>query len=148
MTATDGTQPVTTGQSNTSRVAAGLLARIRASDRMQTEDPPPLAEPSQSGYHDTDDRGSESVPVAPSKTPSAVLAEEDITMKRRVDLAKQLRQAIKKSGLTRNQIAKQADVSYAIVHGFVAGTKDLRLETASKIAAVVGVELRARDGKR
>jgi len=64
------------------------------------------------------------------------------TMGRQVDLGEQLRKAIRRSGLTRNQIAKRADLSYSIVHGFVAGTNDLRLATASKIATIVDVDLR------
>ena len=62
-------------------------------------------------------------------------------MAQRVDLAAQLRTAIGRSGLTRNQVAKQADISYSIVHGFCAGGQDITLKTASRIAAVVGVEL-------
>ena len=46
------------------------------------------------------------------------------------------------AGLTRNQIAKQTDLSYSVVHGFMAG-RDIQLSTASKIAAVVGIELTA-----
>lgn len=63
-------------------------------------------------------------------------------MRQSVDLGEQLRKAMQRSGLTRNQIARQADLSYAVVHGFSAGTKDLRLSTASKIAAVVGIEFK------
>ncbi len=55
------------------------------------------------------------------------------------DLAGQLRRAIGGSGLTRNQVAKQAGLSYSVIHGFMAGTKDLTLNTASRIAAIVGL---------
>ena len=63
-------------------------------------------------------------------------------MSKRVNLGKQLRQAVRRSGLTRNQIARQTDVSYSIIHRFMAGTGDIQLATASKIATVVGVSLR------
>ena len=43
--------------------------------------------------------------------------------------------------LTRNQIARQTGLSYGVIHGFVAGTKDLKLETASRIATVLGLKL-------
>ncbi len=66
-----------------------------------------------------------------------------------IDLAKQLREAIERSGLTRKQIADRTGVSYSAVHGFVAGTRDMTLQSASKIAEVVGLDLRpVRRGKR
>ena len=60
-------------------------------------------------------------------------------VKKNSDLAERLRAAVRRSGLTRNQVAKRTGLSYAIVHGFMAGTQDIRLSTASEIAALVGV---------
>lgn len=55
---------------------------------------------------------------------------------------------MKRSGLTRKQIADQSGVAYSVVHGLAGGERDLRLDTASRIAAVVGVELRPVSSKR
>lgn len=65
-----------------------------------------------------------------------------------VDLGKQLRDAIRRSGLTRRQISKRSGVAYSAVHGFVGGKQTLTLESASKIADVVGIEFRPRRAKR
>lgn len=59
-----------------------------------------------------------------------------------VDLPQQLREAFEASGLSRFELARQAGVSYAIVHRFIAGQRDVKLETASKLCAVLGLELR------
>ena len=59
-----------------------------------------------------------------------------------VDLDKQLRQAIRRSGMTRKQIADRAGVSYAIIHDFVSGKRGMTLRTASKVASLLGLELR------
>ena len=58
------------------------------------------------------------------------------------DLAGQLREVIRRSGLNRKQVADQTGISYAAIHGFVGGTRDMRLSTASKVAELLGVELR------
>ena len=65
-----------------------------------------------------------------------------------INLRQQLRDAMRRSGLTRKQIADQSGVAYSVVHGFQGGNKDVLLDTASRIAAVVGVELRPVRGKR
>ena len=57
-------------------------------------------------------------------------------------LAITLRAAITASGKSRYAIAKEAGVDEQRVHQFMGGT-DLRLETASKIAEALGLELRA-----
>ena len=60
-------------------------------------------------------------------------------MKKNSDLAERLRAAVRRSGLTRNQVAKRTGLSYAIVHGFMAAKQDIQLSTAAEIAALVGV---------
>ena len=65
-----------------------------------------------------------------------------------LDLRQQLRAAMKRSGLTRKQIADETGVSYSVIHGFAGGDRDVLLATASRIAAVVRVELRPVRGKR
>jgi len=60
----------------------------------------------------------------------------------RIDLGEQLRAAFVRSGLSRFELARRAGVSYAIIHRFAGADRDIRLETASKIAEVLGMELR------
>lgn len=59
-----------------------------------------------------------------------------------VDLDKQLRKAIRQSGLTRKQIADRAGVSYSIIHSFDSGERGMTLRVASKVADLLGLELR------
>lgn len=68
----------------------------------------------------------------------------------RLDLAARLRKCIERSGLSRFALAKEAGVSYAIVHRFIGGTRDVTLTTASKSCEVLGLDLqpvRRRTGK-
>ena len=60
---------------------------------------------------------------------------------KRTDLAGQLRQAFRESGLSRFAWAKLSGVGYSVVHRFVAGERDLKLETASKLAEVLRLDL-------
>lgn len=53
----------------------------------------------------------------------------------------QLRAAIDASGLTRYAIAKQCGIRESVLAKFMAGT-DIRLATAAKVAAALGLELR------
>ena len=60
-----------------------------------------------------------------------------------------IRQAFKKSGLSILALSKRSGVPYAAVHGLVNGNSDARLTTASKVCAVLGLELRPkRKGER
>ena len=52
-----------------------------------------------------------------------------------------LRRAIRDSGLTHYRIGKDAGVSPTILDRFMAGTRGLNLETASKIGMAIGLEL-------
>ena len=73
---------------------------------------------------------------------------EGMSKKRQpTDLGEQLRAEFTESGLSRFAWAKRAGVSYAIVFHLVAGDRTVTLDTASKLAAVLGLELRpVRDG--
>ena len=62
--------------------------------------------------------------------------------KHQTDLGKQLREAFAKSGLSRFALANQAGVPYAGVHRFMGDDRDITLNTASRLAAVLGLELR------
>lgn len=73
---------------------------------------------------------------------------EDMGKQNKVtDLGQQLRQAFEATGISRFELARRAGISYAIIHRFAAGDRDIRLETASKIATVLGMELRPVSGK-
>jgi len=64
------------------------------------------------------------------------------------DLGGQLRAAIEASGLSRFELSRRAGVAYAVVYRFVGGERTITLDTASKLANVLGLELRPkRDGK-
>ena len=60
-----------------------------------------------------------------------------------VDLRQQLRDAMERSGLTRKRIADETGLSYSMIHGLVEGTRDVRLDSASRIAKVLDLELRS-----
>lgn len=53
-----------------------------------------------------------------------------------------LKAAIKASNLTHYAIAKLAGTTPGQIDRFMSGERDLRLETAGKIAAALGLELR------
>jgi ribosome-binding protein aMBF1 (putative translation factor) len=58
------------------------------------------------------------------------------------DLNEQLRRAIDKSGLTRYEIAKRAELSYSLIHTFCAGSRTITLDSASHICEILGMSLR------
>lgn len=53
-----------------------------------------------------------------------------------------LKNAIKASGLTHYAVAKLAGITPGQIDRFMSGERDLRLETAGRIAAALGLELR------
>ena len=57
------------------------------------------------------------------------------------DLVRVLRDAVKNSGYSVNCLAQTADVEQATLCRFVNGKRGLNLETASKLAAVLGLAL-------
>ena len=59
-------------------------------------------------------------------------------------IADQLRRAIRESGLTHYRIAKDAGIRPEILDRFVSGERDVRLETAAKVARALDLELRKR----
>ena len=66
------------------------------------------------------------------------------------DLRGDLRRAIAASGMNRFEISRRSGVGYAAIHGLVAGTRDLTLDTASKVieALALRIELRPTARKR
>ena len=62
--------------------------------------------------------------------------------RRRVDLAGDLRRAIRDSGLTPSRIAADADVDRGLMSRFVTGQRGVTLTTADRLCEVLGLELR------
>ena len=56
-------------------------------------------------------------------------------------ISDQLRRAISKSGETYYALAQRTGVDAVVISRFVNGERDLRLETAAKLAAGLGLEL-------
>lgn len=57
------------------------------------------------------------------------------------ELADALRDAIRKSGLSANELAQQTGIKQTTISGFLRG-RDMGIERASKIAKHLGFELR------
>jgi ribosome-binding protein aMBF1 (putative translation factor) len=55
-------------------------------------------------------------------------------------VADQLRQAIRESGLSANQLSKETGIDQTLISRFLRG-KDMGIERASKIAAYLGLKL-------
>ncbi len=64
-------------------------------------------------------------------------------MPRRETIADQLRDAINEDPGTYYKLAKNAGVSIQSLTRFVDGDRDLYIETASRVCAVLGLELRS-----
>jgi hypothetical protein len=56
-------------------------------------------------------------------------------------LSEALRKAIRESGKSVYQIAKEADVSPIVISRFLSGERDIRLATADKMAEALGLAL-------
>ncbi|HQU44607.1 MAG TPA: helix-turn-helix transcriptional regulator [Pirellulales bacterium] len=61
--------------------------------------------------------------------------------KKAAALSEQIRAAVVESGLTINAVAVRAGVNQSVLHRFVIGKRDLRLATADKLAAFLGLTL-------
>lgn len=62
----------------------------------------------------------------------------------RQTLDEQLRRAFERSDISLFQLAREAELGYAIVHGWYNGDRGLTLASADKIAAVLGLSLRGK----
>ena len=58
------------------------------------------------------------------------------------DIQEQLRQAILSGPMTRYALAKITGVTQAVLSQFVRGNRSITMDTAAKLAAVLGLELR------
>ncbi len=72
--------------------------------------------------------------------PERIAALEQLLM---ADLVETLKQAIVNSEMSRYEIARRAGVSQAIISRFVNGERGIKLETAGKLASVLGLSLTA-----
>ncbi|HUX00981.1 MAG TPA: helix-turn-helix transcriptional regulator [Phycisphaerae bacterium] len=74
-----------------------------------------------------------------------------IVMAKKTDIEDQLRQAILQAGMSRYALWKLSGVTEAVLSRFVNRSRTIRLDTAAKLAEVLGLELtpkrRARKGK-
>jgi len=61
--------------------------------------------------------------------------------KKPITISTQLQDAIQASGLTVYALAKLADTSPAQISRYLSGERDIRLETAAKIAAALSLEI-------
>ena len=71
-----------------------------------------------------------------------------VMKKRQAYLEKQIRAAIKKSGLTIYRLAKDSGVPQPVLSRFVNAKRGITLSTASKLAEALGLELTRKKGKR
>jgi plasmid maintenance system antidote protein VapI len=60
---------------------------------------------------------------------------------KRERLPDKLRAGIRRSGKTVYRLAKESGVAHPIIFRFLSGERDIRLETAEKLAAVLGLRL-------
>ncbi len=68
---------------------------------------------------------------------------------RMIDLKEQLKRACLQSGLTANALARQAGLGYPIVYEFMKAQRSITINSAAKLARVLGLELRpVRRGKQ
>lgn len=61
---------------------------------------------------------------------------------KREPLPQALRTAIRRAGKTVYEIAKDSGVAHPIISRFLAGKRDIRLETAEKLAQALGLQLK------
>ena len=66
----------------------------------------------------------------------------------KADLGKAIREGMERSGLSLQELARQSGVAAGILSRFARGQRDLRLETASKLCAILGLELRPKRPKK
>lgn len=64
-----------------------------------------------------------------------------------MNLVQRLRKAVRGSRLSLYAVAKGAEIDYAALHRFMAQQRDIRLETASKLAGFLGLDLTSKKKK-
>jgi transcriptional regulator with XRE-family HTH domain len=61
---------------------------------------------------------------------------------KRETLPEKLKTAIRKSGKTVYRVAVESGVAHPVILRFLSGERDIRLETAEKLAAALGLALK------
>ena len=72
---------------------------------------------------------------------------DDLEQQEHLEMARindQLRKAIEKGDESYYALAKRSGVDAVVISRFVCGERDLRLDTAAKLAAALGLELTAK----
>lgn len=67
---------------------------------------------------------------------------------RGVSLSDQLRQAVKASGMLPSEVADGAGIARSVLVRFMAGETEMRTGNVDRLAAFLGLELRARKGAK
>ena len=65
-------------------------------------------------------------------------------MAKRIDIEEQLRRTIVESSMTCYAISKSSGVAESVLSNFVNSHRSITMETAAKLANVLGLELKAR----
>lgn len=63
-------------------------------------------------------------------------------------ISDQVREAVRRSGLTRYSIAQATGIDQAVLSRFMTGKAGLRLETLDKLGLLLGLEVKARRAPR
>jgi len=58
-----------------------------------------------------------------------------------MSLTEQLHKAVHGSGLSLYRVAKATRTPYAVIHGFAKGNRNIKLETADRLAELLGMKL-------
>ena len=66
----------------------------------------------------------------------------------RTTLPEGLRQAVRNSGKTSYQLNEETGVNHGVILRFLKGERDIRMETAEKLAAAVGLTVKVRAVKK
>jgi DNA-binding phage protein len=78
--------------------------------------------------------------LTPPPQPLHFYKSEKDTVKR-ITLPERLRATIRNSGKPVYQIARESGVAHPVIFRFLTGERDIRLETAEKLAAALGLRL-------
>lgn len=65
-----------------------------------------------------------------------------------ISLSESLRKAIEESGYSNYALSHLTGVSQSVLNRFVSGERDITLGTASKIAVVIGAELKTKAARK
>ena len=81
---------------------------------------------------------------APERTADLLEELEEQEYREMARINEQLRKAIEKRDESYYALAKRSGVDAVVISRFVCGERDLRLDTAAKLAAALGLELTAK----